>query len=97
MNRKKKTAVKVFKSEFQGVELTSMLLSVLNSIRSWSLLKAWLEYLKLKVEKGEAGSSNMSKSPNSISLSESLGTPSWKQKREQLNLTFSTKNVHMIY
>lgn len=54
---------------------TSMLLRVLNSIRSWSLLKASLGYWKLKVENGVFGSSKMSKSAKSFSSWVSLGTP----------------------
>lgn len=69
---------------------TSMLLSVLNSMRSCSCLKAWFEYWKLNVEYGVSGSSNMSKSPNSFSLSVSLGTPSeqWHKKTYAFNFYY---------
>ncbi len=67
--------LETFSRETTETGLTSRLLSVLNSIRSWSLVKASLEYWKLNVEKGVSGSSKMSKSANSFSFSVSLGTP----------------------
>lgn len=59
----------------RSAEPTSRLLRVLNSIRSWSLVKASLEYWKLNVENGVSGSSKMSKSAKSFSFSVSRGTP----------------------
>uniref|UniRef100_A0A0E9X7N1 Uncharacterized protein n=1 Tax=Anguilla anguilla TaxID=7936 RepID=A0A0E9X7N1_ANGAN len=60
---------------FMASLITSMLLRVLNSIRSCSWVNALLEYWKLNVEYGVSGSSKMSKSLNSRSFSVSRGTP----------------------
>lgn len=72
-----------------SAELTSRLLRVLNSIRSWSWIKASLEYWKLKVEYGVSGSSKMSKSASSFSFSVSLGTPDTTTKNVGALLEFN--------
>lgn len=71
----------------RGGEPTSRLLRVLNSIRSWSLMKASLEYWKLNVENGVSGSSKMSKSAKSFSSSVSRGTPE-SELNQLINDTF---------
>lgn len=70
---------------------TSRLLRVLNSIRSWSLVKASLEYWKLNVENGVSGSSKMSKSAKSFSFSVSRGTPESQLNQLINNMFIYTK------
>lgn len=78
--------------QITGAELTSRLLSVLNSIRSCSLVKASLEYWKLKVENGDSGSSKMSKSAISFSFSVSRGTPVRNKTSKSISLLHRDEN-----
>lgn len=73
----------------RDAEPTSRLLRVLNSIRSWSLVKASLEYWKLNVENGVSGSSKMSKSAKSFSFSVSRGTPE-RESNQLINNTLGS-------